>query len=194
MYLPIRKGSCVLNRLERSDETNVTVPLSMLRGALLGALVLSAVAGAAVDPAKSIRQYVRTAWTVTEGLPQNSVVAVLQTRDGYLWFATEEGLVRFNGTKFLVFDKTNSPDLKSNAIQKLLEDKRDGSLWIGTFGGGLTRYSAGRFKSYGVADGLPGMIVDALTQDSQGDLWVGTDKGLAVLRNGRLLKSIGQKE
>jgi len=56
--------------------------------------------------------------------------------------------------------------LKANGIQKLLEDKRDGALWIGTFGGGLTRYSAGRFKSYGIEDGLPGTIIDALAQDN----------------------------
>ncbi len=183
-----------MNRRQRSGETKVAIPCSILRVALLCALLLSAVTGVAVDPAKSIRQYVRTAWTVAEGLPQNTVPAILQTRDGYLWFATEEGLVRFNGTQFVVFDKTSSPDLKANGIQKLLEDKRDGALWIGTFGGGLARYSAGQFKSYGMEDGLPGTIIDALAQDSHGDLWIGTDKGLAVLKDGHILKSIGKRE
>src|SRR5439155_20268414 len=63
-----------------------------------------------------------------------------------------------------------------------------------TFGGGLTRYNSGRFKSYGVEQGLPGGIVNALAQDRRGDRWVGTDKGLALLKAGRFLKSIGQQQ
>jgi signal transduction histidine kinase/ligand-binding sensor domain-containing protein/CheY-like chemotaxis protein len=185
----------LLNQRKCGNETSVTIRRSILRIALPIALLLSAaVCAAALDPTKSIKQYVRNAWTVADGLPQNSIFAVLQTRDGYLWFGTEEGLVRFNGTQFVVFDKNTSPDLKSNGIQRLLEDKRDGALWIGTFGGGLTRYSAGRFQSYGLKQGLPGGIVNALVQDKRGDLWVGTDKGLALLKAGRFLKSIGQQQ
>jgi signal transduction histidine kinase/ligand-binding sensor domain-containing protein/CheY-like chemotaxis protein len=164
--------------------------------AVLPVILLSAAIGSAValEPIKSIKHYVRNAWTVADGLPQNSVFTIVQTHDGYLWFGTEEGLVRFNGTQFVVFDKATVPALKSNAILALLEDKSGQALWIASFEGGLTRYSEGRFQTFGVHEELPGNIINALAQTSDGTLWIGTDKGLAVFQSGRFLTSIGQQQ
>ena len=89
-------------------------------------------AAAALDPSKPVQQYVHKSWTSLDGLPQNSVLAILQTHDGYLWFGTEEGLARFNGNHFTVFSKDNTPAFRSNDISALLEDGRDKSIWIGT--------------------------------------------------------------
>jgi signal transduction histidine kinase/ligand-binding sensor domain-containing protein/CheY-like chemotaxis protein len=162
--------------------------------ALLAALLsFFAICAGALDPSKSIKQYVRNSWTTLDGLPQGSIFTVLQTRDGYLWYGTAEGLVRFDGVRFTVFDKTNTPGLKNNAITSLLEDKRDGALWIGTYHG-LTSYSAGNFKSYSSKDGLPGSLVVALAQDTHGDLWIGTNQGLAVFRAGSFVKYMGDKD
>jgi len=75
--------------------------------ALLGAVLLcpSAV-HAGLDPAKAITQYRHDVWAVEQGLPQNTVPAITQTADGYIWFGTELGIVRFDGLQFKVFDKS----------------------------------------------------------------------------------------
>jgi PAS domain S-box-containing protein len=135
-----------------------------------------------LDPSKFITQYVHEVWTTENGLPQNSVLAAAQTPDGYLWFGTESGLARFDGVRFITFDRRNTPSLKSDEVNVLLVDRR-GDLWIGTHGGGLTVLSHGIFTSRG---GLANDSVQALYEDERGDLWIGTDGGgLSRLRNGR---------
>jgi ligand-binding sensor domain-containing protein len=135
---------------------------------------VSAAAQARPLPEIPISQFHHDVWRTEEGLPQNTVPAIVQTRDGYLWFGTELGLVRFDGLRFTVFDKRTTPQLKSNAIYALLED-RGGNLWIGTNGGGLTRFHDGQFQSYGSRDGFSGAAVLSLAEDRAGALWIGTD-------------------
>jgi len=132
----------------------------------------------ALDPARPLTQYGREVWRSEQGLPQNSVQALAQTRDGYLWLGTQEGLARFDGVRFVVFDKTNTPAIRHNSIQALLET-RDGSLWIATFVGGLARLKDGRFTGYSTRDGLPDDQVLCLHEDKGGALWIGTRGGLA---------------
>jgi len=155
--------------------------------ALIGAaLMIPAVGTAAgLDPAKAITQYRHDVWRVEEGLPQNTVPTIAQTTDGYIWFGTELGLVRFDGLRFTVFDKANTPQLKTNTIYAL-EASKDGSLWIGTNGGGLTHLDKGVFHSYTTADGLPNDAVLSVHQDRTGVLWVGTNGGgVARVEHGR---------
>lgn len=118
-------------------------------------------------------------WNTEQGLPQNSVVNILQTRDGYLWLATPDGLVRFDGAQFTVFNSGNSPGLKSNRITALFED-RDGVLWFGTEDSGLARYKDGTFTTYTVADGFPSDLVRQIRNDpdSQDNLLVYTRDGI----------------
>ena len=101
-----------------------------------------------LDPSKVLTQYVHEVWQNEQGLPQSTVRAVVQTRDGYLWLGTQEGLVRFNGTRFLTFDKRNTLAFAaSHDVRTLFEDST-GVLWIGTFGGGLLRYADGGFTRH----------------------------------------------
>jgi ligand-binding sensor domain-containing protein/signal transduction histidine kinase len=114
-------------------------------------------------------------WTTENGLPQNSIRDILQTRDGYLWLATEGGLVRFDGARFVVFDKS-VPGFESQRIGALRED-RHGALWAGTSDGMLIRYHAGRFTTYGPKDGLPkgGLLMAGaarIEEADDGGLWV----------------------
>jgi ligand-binding sensor domain-containing protein len=76
---------------------------------------------------------------VEQGLPQNKVTAIVQTHDGYLWVGTYNGLARFDGVRFTVFDDSNTPELRSSRITSLFE-AADDALWIGTESGGVTRY------------------------------------------------------
>lgn len=153
---------------------------------LSGFFLCLAVASWCLDPHKPITQYVHTVWRSENGLPQNSIQALLQTRDGYLWMGTQEGLVRFNGVEFKVFNKANTPAIRHNDIRALYQD-RDGALWVGTFGGGLARYKDGKFSSYTVQQGLSNNSVSSILQDRQGNLWVGTNDGLNELVDGKIV-------
>src|SRR3954451_25194483 len=125
------------------------------------------------EPLGSLHQEV---WRTEDGLPQNTVPAIVQSRDGYLWAGTELGLVRFDGTHFTVFDKSNTPELKANVILALLQDRR-GTLWIGTVGGGLTRFADGKFTTFTTRDGLSNDSISCLLEDASGDIWIGTNGG-----------------
>ncbi len=129
-------------------------------------------------------QYTIDTWTTDNGLPQNSVTAITQTRDGYLWLATFDGLVRYDGVRFTVFDKSNTDGLTSSRFTALFEDT-DGALFIGTVDGGLTRYQHGTFTSYTTRDGLPNNEVTSIQQDGDG-LQITTTQGYAFWRGGRI--------
>src|SRR5688500_10566961 len=127
------------------------VPVGGLRAALVLAATASATPAAALDPHKLLTQYGHDVWQIEDGLPQNTIRAIRQTRDGYLWLATEEGLVRFDGVRFAVFDPVNTPEMPVSFVNTIFEDDA-GVLWIGTGGGGLVRLQDGRFTAYGLAD------------------------------------------
>ncbi len=134
--------------------------------AVLGALSTSAFA---LNPSRALSQYTRTVWTQEHGLPQDTVRAIAQTKDGYLWLGTDEGLAQFDGYDFVVFNKENGA-LPSNSVGALWAAK-DGSLWIGTLGG-LTRYRNGKFTTFTKKDGLDDTSVNSITQDPSGAIWV----------------------
>ncbi|HUE02646.1 MAG TPA: two-component regulator propeller domain-containing protein [Bryobacteraceae bacterium] len=116
-------------------------------------------------------QYQFEVWTADNGLPQNIIRDIRQTPDGYLWLATLDGLARFDGVRFTVFNKTNSPGIHSTRFTSLFED-RDGDLWLGTEGSGVTCFHHGRFVTYTTQQGLPHNFVRAITGDKSGNLWV----------------------
>ena len=102
----------------------MTIPPRVIAAAsLCFALLGSASSLRALDPAKTLTQYAHDSWTTQTGLPQNSEWAVAETRDGYLWIGTQEGLVRFDGTRFTVFDRENTPVFKSAEVTALAEGK-----------------------------------------------------------------------
>ena len=138
----------------------------------------------ALDSPKELSQFSHEVWLTENGLPQNTVHAIAQTRDGYLWIGTEEGLARFDGVKFTVFDKQNTPELKSNYIRTLLAD-RQGALWIGT-AQGLVRMLNGKFTLFTSNEGLPSETIQAVHEDREGNLWVATATGLGLFKSGEL--------
>jgi ligand-binding sensor domain-containing protein/ActR/RegA family two-component response regulator len=144
----------------------------------------------ALDPARSLDLYDLDVWR--DGLPQYLVRAVCQTRDGYLWFATMEGLVRFNGLTFEIFDQRNTPALRSARIRALYE-ARDGALWIATVGGGVVRRQNGRFTVLTKENGLADDSVISIVETSDG-LWIGTANGLNRYRDGRMTQYLAGQE
>ncbi len=109
-------------------------------------IVLCATMLYSLDPKKKISQYGYSYWNELNGLPQNFTHSVMQSREGYIWCTTQEGLVRFDGMRFMYFDKTNTPIFNNNYFTALTEGP-DGSMWIGTSGGGLYRYFEGEFSA-----------------------------------------------
>jgi ligand-binding sensor domain-containing protein/signal transduction histidine kinase len=134
---------------------------------------------------KSIKQYVHDIWNTDRGLPQNSASDMLQTRDGYLWLATQEGLARFDGVEFTVFDRANTPAISNSNIVQLLEDS-DGALWIRPAGQTppLVRYAGGTFEAFDTGDGLANLRSNSWIADPTGGIWVGTLGGLARFKDG----------
>jgi len=131
-------------------------------------------------------QYRFDSYTTDDGLPQNGVRGIAQTPDGYLWFTTFDGLVRFDGLKFTVFDKNNTDGIGSNRFATLhLMD--DGTLLAGTEDGGLTVYSGGKFRTFTTADGLPSNSIATFKTDIRGEVFVETSKGNVYYRNGSIV-------
>ena len=113
----------------------------------LSGLLLFCAQAFALDPDRALTQSRLSVWTSESGLPQNTVGAIVQTRDGYLWAGTEEGLARFDGIRFVVSDRQTAPALRSAFVSSLFEAP-DGALWIGTYGGGLARMRHGRIDAF----------------------------------------------
>ena len=125
--------------------------------------------------------YVIDDWPTARGLPHNTVNAIAQTHDGYIWLATQNGLARFDGVGFAVFRLREG--LRSIQVKTLFED-RAGALWVGTTGGGLSRWRGGRLSTLTTRNGLPDDNVTALGEDAQGNLWIGTGAGLCKWNGG----------
>jgi ligand-binding sensor domain-containing protein/signal transduction histidine kinase/CheY-like chemotaxis protein len=147
-------------------------------------MVLVGLAGPALalEPTRRVTQYSQDSWKDKDGLPQNTVYALTQTHEGFLWVATWDGLVRFDGVHFTTFDEHNTPELGNASIHTLLEDAA-GVLWVGT-GSGLVRYAQGRFQRMTGASGPGEVEVTALARGTDGSLWVGTEQGLFHVRDG----------
>ncbi|HEX8720673.1 MAG TPA: two-component regulator propeller domain-containing protein [Pyrinomonadaceae bacterium] len=145
--------------------------------------LLCGVTARALDPAADLGQLSRRAWQTEQGLPQNTVHSIAQTLDGYIWVATEEGVARFDGLGFTVFDRQNTPQLLSNDVRALLASAKGNALWVCT-DKGLARFDAGGWVTYTARDGLAGDDVVAAYEARDGAVWVATTKGLSRLRDG----------
>lgn len=109
---------------------------TLLLATTLTLLPIGDALAAKVDWRKTGVDYDLDFWREAEGLPQSRIRAIVQTRDGYLWLGTDNGLVRFNGAGFTAFT-VETGSLQDNEVWALQEDD-EGGLWIGTYGGGLT--------------------------------------------------------
>jgi len=142
---------------------------------LVIAIVLFARHSFGLDPSISITQYHQRSWKLEQGLPQISVNAIAQTPDGYLWIGTDDGLARFDGISFTIFNHASVQEISNNSFQALLSTP-DGVLWAAT-SSGLIRYQNGKFKTFGSKDGLQHTYISSLAIDARGVLWLGTIGG-----------------
>lgn len=164
---------------ERTCRPRPRAATALATAALVASLGAGAIPARALEPRQLPTRYTVEFWTESEGLPQNFVYTLLQTRDGYIWLGTRRGLARFDGVRFVVYDDLRPGQLRDSEVRALAEGD-DGSLWIGTHGGGVARLRDGVFTSYSTQDGLPSDTVTAMRKVPGGPLWIGTPAGLAA--------------
>jgi ligand-binding sensor domain-containing protein len=149
------------------------------------ALIVACGHAFALDPSLQPTQYVLDNWQIPEGLPQTSAQAIARTPDGYLWIGTQEGLARFDGVRFTVFDSSNEAAIPNKHISALLVD-RAGRLWIGTRAG-VAVLENGHFTPLNRIAKLAHAYVRTIVEGNAGRFWVGTENGLFEIGGGRAL-------
>jgi signal transduction histidine kinase/ligand-binding sensor domain-containing protein len=120
-------------------------------------------------------QYRSTQWTADSGLPQNSVRGIVQTPDGYIWVATLNGVAKFDGIRFTVFDKSNTPGI-TNSRFGAMSRGAGGDLWLASEDGNIVRFHDGRFTTLNEGNGVKPHSVGAITADPEGNVWIQADR------------------
>lgn len=143
---------------------------------LLLALGLAGSPALALDPARPLPACAHRFWNTENGLLQDTATALLESRDGFLWIGTDEGLVRFDGARFVPFSRVNAPAFTNTGV-RCLADTADGALWIGTSQPGLFRFQGGGFSHFGPDQGLPDTPIRRLFRDREGVLWAAPEVG-----------------
>lgn len=153
--------------------------LAIAQGVPLAAACLLWLCGLSLPAAA---QYRFDHWTINDGLPNNAINAIVQTSDGYLWLATNDGLARFDGIRFAIFNHGNTPGIGGNRFFSLYED-RDGALWAGSENS-ILYYREGKFRTYTTQDGLPNDEIYKIEEGDDGRLWISGLKTNIALRQG----------
>ena len=153
-----------------------------------GVAPLAAALGLLASPLASagaaLGDFVVRGWQAEDGLPENTISAVCQTRDGYIWLGTYGGLVRFDGVQFALLNHDNAPELHDDNISCLFEAE-DGTLWIGHGTGELTRYVHGLLEPVRIPNRADASRLVAFATDDSGDVWVFVENGMLLrIRDG----------
>lgn len=123
-----------------------------------------------------------------QGLPVNSILKIAQTADGWMYFGTEEGLLRFDGITFSLIGQDEFPGMNAHYISALL-GARDTGLWVGTEGDGLFQYKHKACSRFNTSNGLSDDRISAFCEDANGGLWIGTSGGgINYLRSGMITR------
>ncbi len=134
-------------------------------------------------PQIPLNQYTIDSWNEKDGIPQSTIKSIIQTKDGFLYFGNEEGLIRFDGESFKVFNSNSVKEIKENMVFSIAEDSSS-NLWIATYDG-LLKYSKGFFTRYSLKDGLSSLLIRVIYIDSKNRIWIGTNNGLNLFEKGR---------
>ncbi len=125
------------------------------------------------DPSKKLSQFLIDVWDSEKGLPSGTLLQLVQTKDGYLWIGSYDGLLRFDGNSFDIYTKNSDKVFKTNNVTRLKEAK-DSTLWIGSQGSGLLSYKNGKFSSHG----LENEYIEAIhILDTSDSVYIGTRSG-----------------
>lgn len=123
------------------------------------------------NPVSDLRDYSIQIWTTEEGLPSNNLNKVIQDKSGYIWVSSFNGLMRFDGNTFDIFNSDVLPELKSNGFSTIAEDN-DGNIYFGTLTSGLIKYDGNSFSLFKI-DSSFSKSITAIGVDSKRNIWVG---------------------
>jgi PAS domain S-box-containing protein len=149
--------------------------VAILRGCAWLLLAWVGITAQAIQTDPNLSQLIHQQWQTEDGLPQNAVNCLAQDHEGFIWFGTENGLVRFDGVLFEVFTEESEPRVPHNFVSSLLVT-RDGAVWAATRTGGLCRYRDGKFEI--PAPQFITAKVHALAETSDGKIWAAAPQGL----------------
>lgn len=147
-------------------------------------MVLAALARAS-EPADSFADYTVLSWTENDGLPSSNILSLTQDADGYIWLGTNEGVVRFDGTRFVRWNALSSTPLPERRVMTLMSAS-DGSVWVGFGGsGGISRVRDFSVTNYDHRDGIAEDFVISLLEDCERVVWAASPSGLHRFRGER---------
>jgi signal transduction histidine kinase/ligand-binding sensor domain-containing protein len=158
-----------------------------MRTAWLRAYLLAAAQLCALDSSKTLTQYAHRIWGQEEGLLQPTIYSILQSHDGFLWLATQDSLIRFDGIHFREFEGAAEAGLQRTFIRSLAEDAQ-GDLWVASLGAGAVRIRRGtEVTRYTTKEGMPADDAFCVVPDAAGSTWVCTPRGLVRIgKDGKL--------
>jgi ligand-binding sensor domain-containing protein/signal transduction histidine kinase len=188
-------NAAISKSVARRDSFACCTPL-ILKIMTAALVLLSTPCAHALEPTTPLASYLRQSWGMENGLPQNTVQALAQTGDGFIWLGTEVGLVRFDGVSFQLFDRNTGmtaggPALPGNDVRCLLADA-DGSLWIGT-SDGLAHWQNGSVTVFTTREGLPANGIVSLKSNGRGGIGVETTGGSADYDHGHWMRVMAEQ-
>ena len=138
------------------------------------------------------KEFVSRNWNAESGLPGNTITDIIQDKDGYIYFGTYSGLLRFDGVEFLSINRLYDEKYDFMTARTMLQDSRE-NIWIGSNDEGIVCIKAnGDIAKISVKDGLPNNSIRSFCEDKEGNIWVGTASGLACIsRNYQLTRLQG---
>jgi signal transduction histidine kinase/ligand-binding sensor domain-containing protein len=139
----------------------------------------------ALDPARTLSQYVHRIWQAQQGLPQAPIYSIIEGGEGYLWLGTQAGLVKFDGARFTKFDEIDGVSTEKIWVTHLARGQ-NGTVWVGTNHDGLIKLNGRAVTRYSLQEGLPSSTVQCLVTDGEDNVWVCTSNGLAEMTRGRI--------
>ena len=137
------------------------------------------------------KDFVSRNWNAESGLPGNTITDIMQDNDGYMYFGTYSGLLRFDGMEFISMNRLYDERYDFISARKIFQDSQH-NIWIGSNDEGIICIKLdGEIKKYTVKDGLPNNSIRAICEDKEGYIWIGTASGVACIRNDQFENPVG---
>nr|MCR4631920.1 hypothetical protein [Treponema sp.] len=128
-----------------------------------------------------LNDFVRKNWTTEDGLPGMTITTLMQDKKGFIWIGTYDGLVRFDGLDFKIYNRAFDEKYDFASARSIFQDSKD-NIWVGHNDEGVSRLGPdGSVQKFTTKDGIPNNKVNAVCEDKDGNIWIGTAAGVCFL-------------